>query len=193
MRALTVTSAVLALAGAISISAHGAEIEGVKLPDTARVSDPGPELVLNGAGVRTRLFFKVYVGALYLQKKTTRAEDALADPGAKRVALHMLRDLGADQLFSALSDGLRKNHTPEQLAPFAPQVKQLEGIFNAVKAANKGDVIVLDYLPGAGTRVIFNGSDKGTVPGEAFNRALLRVWLGEEPADESLKKAMLGG
>jgi len=72
-------------------------------------------------------------------------------------------------------------------------VKQLEGIFNAVKAAKTGDVIVLDYLPGAGTRVTVNKDNKGTVAGEEFNRALLRIWLGNQPVDATLKKAMLGG
>jgi hypothetical protein len=62
-----------------------------------------------------------------------------------------------------------------------------------VKAANKGDVILLDYLPGAGTRVTVRGDDKGTIAGVDFNRALLRIWLGEQPADSALKKAMLGG
>jgi hypothetical protein len=105
----------------------------------------------------------------------------------------MLRDLEAEQLFSALNDGLKKNHEPDQLARLEPQVKQLEGIFNALKAAKKGDVILLDYLPGAGTRVTVRGDDKGTIAGEDFNRALLRIWLGEQPADAALKKAMLGG
>jgi hypothetical protein len=72
-------------------------------------------------------------------------------------------------------------------------VKQLEGIFNAVKTAKPGDVILLDYVPGSGTRVVVNGEAKGTVAGEEFNRALLRIWLGDQPADASLKKAMLGG
>jgi hypothetical protein len=116
----------------------------------------------------------------------------LGDAGAKRIAMHMLRDLDAEQLFSALNDGLKKNHAPDQLAKLEPQVKQLEEIFNAVKAAKKGDAILLDYLPGAGTRVTVRGDDKGTIAGEEFSRALLRIWLGEEPADASLKKAMLG-
>ena len=173
--------------------AAAAEIEGVKLADKLRVSDAGPELVLNGAGVRTRVFFKVYVGALYLQKKENATDAVLADAGPKRVAMHLLRDLTAEQLFSALNDGLKNNHTPEQLAKLGPQLKQLEDIFNAVKAAKNGDVILLDYLPGAGTRVTVRGDDKGTIPGEEFNRALLRIWLGNQPADASLKKAMLGG
>ncbi|MBI2296975.1 MAG: chalcone isomerase family protein [Betaproteobacteria bacterium] len=178
---------------AVALRCGAAEVEGVKLADKVRVGDAGPELVLNGAGVRTRVFFKVYVGALYLQQKKTSAEAALADTGAKRVAMHMLRDLAADQLFSALNDGLRNNHTPEVLARLEPQVRQLEGIFNAVKAAKTGDAIVLDFLPGTGTRVVVNGEAKGTIPGDEFSRALLRIWLGESPADAGLKKAMLGG
>jgi long-chain acyl-CoA synthetase len=168
-----------------------AEIEGVMLADKVQLG--GAELTLNGAGVRTRVFFKVYVGALYLQKKAGSTDAILGDAGAKRIAMHMLRDLDAEQLFSALNDGLKKNHAPDQLAKLEPQVKQLEGIFDAVKAAKKGDVILLDYLPGAGTRVTVRGDDKGTIVGEEFSRALLRIWLGEQPADSSLKKAMLGG
>jgi hypothetical protein len=96
-------------------------------------------------------------------------------------------------LLSAFNDGLKKNHAPEQLARLEPQVKQLDGIFTAAKAVKKGDVVLLDYLPGAGTRVTVRGEDRGTIPGEDFNRALLRIWLGESPADSALKKAMLGG
>jgi len=193
MRSVLETLLMFLLSAVITISAAAAEIEGVKLADKLRVSDAGPELILNGAGVRTRVFFKVYVGALYLQKKENATDAVLADAGPKRVAMHLLRDLTAEQLFSALNDGLKNNHTPEQLAKLGPQLKQLEDVFNAVKAAKNGDVILLDYLPGAGTRVIVRGDDRGTIPGEEFNRALLRIWLGNQPADASLKKAMLGG
>jgi len=168
-----------------------AEIEGVRLDDKVQVGSA--DLALNGAGVRTRVFFKVYVGALYLPKKAATPDAVLGEAGAKRIAMHMLRDLDAEQLLSALNDGLKKNHTPGELAKLEPQVKQLDSIFAAVKAVKKGDVVLLDYVPGAGTRVTVRGEDKGTIAGEAFNRALLRIWLGEQPADASLKKAMLGG
>jgi len=191
MRSVLETLLMFLLSAVITISAAAAEIEGVKLADKVQLG--GAELVLNGAGVRTRVFFKVYVGALYLQQKANATEAVLADAGPKRIAMHVLRELTAEQLFSALKDGLGNNHSPEQLAKLEPQVKQLEAIFNEVKAAKKGDVILLDYLPGAGTRVTVRGDDKGTIPGEEFNRALLRVWLGNQPADASLKKAMLGG
>ena len=172
-------------------SAFAAEVEGVKLADKVQLG--GSDLTLNGAGVRTRVFFKVYVGALYLQQKAGSTDAVLGDAGPKRIAMHMMRDLAAEQLFSALNDGLKNNLAPGELAKLEPQVKQLEGIFNALKAAKNGDVILLDYLPGAGTRVTVNGEAKGAIPGEDFYRALLRIWLGDQPADGALKKAMLGG
>src|SRR5262245_35436774 len=179
----------LLLAGA----ATAAEIEGVRLDDRSRLEDGGTEVVLNGAGVRTRVFFKIYVGALYLQKKAASADAALAEAGPKRVAMHLLRDLTAEQLFTALKEGLADNHSPEQVAKFEPQVQQMEKIFFAIKSAKKGDAIMLDYLPRTGTRIVINSETKGTVAGEDFYRALLRIWLGEKPVDASLKKAMLGG
>ena len=191
-RPLKPALAVFVIAASLFCGAtQGAEVEGVKLADKVQVG--ASELTLNGAGVRTRVFFKVYVGALYLPKKAAAPDAVLGEPGAKRVAMHMLRDLDAEQLLSAFNDGLKKNHAPGELAKLEPQVKQLDSIFAAAKAVKRGDVVLLDYLPGAGTRVTVRGEDRGTISGEAFNRALLRIWLGESPADASLKKAMLGG
>jgi len=192
MRSVVFTASLaLALLFCIPL-AQAVEIEGVKVAERVRLGDSGQELVLNGAGVRTRLFFRVYVGALYLQKKTAGAQAVLVDKGPKRVALHMLRELSAEQLFSAMSDGLKSNHSPAELAGFDAQVKALEKIFNAVKVARVGDVILLD-LAAAGTSVVVNGDAKGSIPGAEFARALLTIWLGEQPADADLKRAMLGG
>ena len=186
----TVLGVALAVASLLLAPAFAAEVEGVKLADKVQVGDA--DLVLNGAGVRTRVFFKVYVGALYLQKKAGSTDAVLADAGPKRVAMHLLRDLTAEQLFAALKDGLADNHSPDQVAKLEPQVKQMEKIFFAIKSAKKGDAIMLDYLPRTGTRVVVNAEEKGTVAGEDFYRALLRIWLGEQPVDAALKKAMLG-
>ena len=118
---------------------------------------------------------------------------AIVDSGAKRVALYILRNIDAEQFLTSVNEGLEDNHTPDELAKIEPQRSQLAAIFRAVKSARNGDVILLDYAPGPGTRVTVNGVSKGTIPGEDFFRALLRIWLGDDPADSSLKKAMLGG
>ena len=91
----TVLAVILAGIWLCVAHAFAAEIEGVKIADKVRLSDAGPELALNGAGVRTRAFFRVYVGALYLQEKASRTQAVIADAGAKRVAMHMLRDLSS--------------------------------------------------------------------------------------------------
>lgn len=157
------------------------------------MAEGGAELRLNGAGVRTRFLFRVYVGALYLTAKTGAANAVINDAGAKRIALHMLRELSSDQLFGALEDGLKNNHAADEMAKLEARVKQLRAVFDAVKLARPGDVILIDYLPEQGTRITINGSVKGVIPGADFNRALLRIWLGESPADADLKKGMLGG
>ena len=64
-------------------------------------------------------------------------------------------------------------------------------MMTSAKEVKKSDLIVLDFTS-AGTQVNFNGKSLGTVEGAAFNQALLRVWLGSNPVDASLKKAMLG-
>ena len=55
----------------LTAPAYALDVAGVKLDDSAKVGDAS--LPLNGAGLRTRMFIKVYVGALYLAKKPRRA------------------------------------------------------------------------------------------------------------------------
>lgn len=184
---------VFLLIGLSAISAWAAEVGGVKVEEKSRFAEAGPELLLNGAGIRTKVFFKVYVGALYLTEKKTDAKAVLADAGPKRVAMHMLRDLSAQDLVAALNDGLNANHTEAELAPLAARIKEFTAIMTADKDIRTGGVILLDYIPGTGTRMTVNGAVKGTIPGDDFYRALLKIWLGDKPVDAGLKKAMLGG
>jgi hypothetical protein len=107
--------------------------------------------------------------------------------------MHMLRDVTAEQMLSGLNDGLKANHTPEQLARLDAQIRQLETIFKTVKTAKSGDVILIDFSADGATHITVNGAAKGTIPGAEFSRALLRVWIGDNPADADLKKGMLGG
>src|SRR5262249_62120319 len=105
MRKLLATGwIVLWLAGA----APAAEVGGVKLDDKASLG--GQELVLNGAGMRTKAFFKVYVAGLYLPQKQTSTSGVLAQK-PRRVQLTLLRDLSSEQLLEALQSGLAAHNT----------------------------------------------------------------------------------
>jgi hypothetical protein len=174
-------------------AAQAAEVGGVKLEDKIQLSPAGPELVLNGAGIRTRAIFKVYVAGLYLAEKRGTTADVLALAGPKRVAMTMLRDLSAQQLSDALADGIRDNSTAAEQEALKARVYELLAIMNALGEAKKGDAILLDFLPDSGARVVVNGQLRGKpIAGDDFYRALLRIWLGDKPVDGDLKRGMLG-
>ncbi len=174
---------------ALTFSANALEIKGVKVDETAQVG--GNALVLNGAGVRTKMLFKVYVAGLYLTQKQSSADSVLSDTGNKRVSMHFLRNLSAEKLLHAMDEGFEANNGAADMAAVEPQMKAFRAMMTSAKAVKEGDVILLDYA-GQNTTVNLNGKALGTVEGAAFNQALLRVWLGKEPVDASLKKAMLG-
>ena len=171
----------------IAFPAFGAEVAGVTLADTDQ------QLVLNGAGLRKRAFFHVYVIGLYLPEKKALAAEAIGAAGPKRIAIHMVRDVGADQFSDALLDGMKDNHSDTDMKALEPRAKQLAAIMAEMKEAKKGMRIVLDWLPAAGTQVTVEGKPAGApIQGEDFYRALLRIWLGEKPVQDDLKKALLG-
>jgi hypothetical protein len=129
------------------------------------------------------------VGALYLESVANTREEVLSQSGAKRVFMHFVYDeVPAEKLVKGWNQGFEDNLTVEQLAVLAERVKTFNAMFDTVHA---GDEVLLDYLPELGTRVTIKGEVKGVIGGEDFSRALLDIWLGDEPADDSLKAAML--
>jgi len=166
------------------------DVAGVKLPETLEVSEPPVILQLNGAGIRTKFFVKVYVGALYLPTPAHDAKAVLAMPGAKSVTMHFLYDeVSAEKLRSGWTDGFHANQNEAQFKVLADRLEQFNAAFATV---HRGDVIRLELLPDTGTAVFVGGKKRATIPGEDFARAVLAIWLGEDPADSSLKDAMLG-
>jgi hypothetical protein len=173
--------------------AQGAEVAGVKLPDKTRVVASGPELVLNGAGLRTRFFIKVYAAGLYLEKKSQTTAAVLALAGPTRVSMHLLRELSAKQILDALHDGVDANNSPAEREKLKAQLGELDVVMTQLGPIKEGDVVTLDFVPGTGTVVTVNGKAKGkAIAGEALYQALLRVWLGDSPAQDDLKKGLLG-
>jgi hypothetical protein len=185
--------AILALAALLPLAGLAAEVGGVKLADKMRFDTGGPELVLNGAGIRTRFVVKVYVAGLYLTEKKGAAADAIALGGPKRVSITMLRDVGAQQFNDALLDGFRANNSAAEVEKLKGPLDELSAVMSALGEAKKGSVIALDFVPGTGTRVLVDGAAKGKpIAGDEFYRGLLRIWLGDKPVDGDLKKGMLG-
>lgn len=165
------------------------EIAGVSVPQSLPAG--GRDLVLNGAGVRTKVIVKVYVAALYAPEKSGDAAALIGSDQPRRIRLLLLRDVDGKSLDNALQDGLRDNTPAQELAALKAPAERLSALMAEIGAVREGDVVDLDFDAG-GVAVTDNGKPRGRIDSPAFARALLRVWLGEKPAQASLKKALLG-
>lgn len=155
------------------------------------VVDDGTTLQLNGAGIRSKFIFDIYIAELYLEKTAKETAEILADPGHKRVVMHFLyKSVGQDKLVDGWNEGFSANLSAEDKAKLQPRIDTFNSMFT--EEMKSGDVVIFDYLPEQGTRVSIKDSVKGIIPGKDFNDALLSIWLGDEPVGSSLKKAMLG-
>lgn len=172
-----------------AVPALAAEVGGVKLDDKVAVG--GQDLVLNGAGIRTRFMLKIYVASLYLPAKAGDPAGVVAK-GPRRIQMNLLRNLSAEQLVDALIDGLKDNNSEAELAAVKAQTEQLTSIMKGFGEVKEGSVVTLDFVDGA-TKIGFNGAAKGSIEGEPFNKALTKIWLGDKPVQADLKKSLLGG
>src|SRR5512142_2093946 len=180
----------LALCAALVLAGPAAarEVAGVKVPET--VSVHGAELKLNGAGLRRATMFhvKVYVGALYLAAPTKDADAAVRADEPKTVHMRFLRGVGRDKIMDAFREGFEKN-SPADAKALQPGLDRVAAILPA--ELKEGSELTVTYAPGKGTTVA-TASGEVTIEGKPFADAMFRNWLGPRPADDDLKKAMLG-
>jgi hypothetical protein len=166
-------------------------VSGVKYEDTATVG--GSRLQLNGAGTRYKGPFRVYTAGLYLGKKTATTEEALAQAGPKRMTVVMLRDIDASELGKLFIRGVEDNMDRAAMSKLIPGLMRMSQVFTEHKKLGSGEQFTIDWVPGTGTIV----SVRGVVQGEPFREqeffnALMRIWLGQVPADWKLKDSLLG-
>lgn len=191
-RTLIHAACALLLAAALPTAFAAADVAGVKFDDTATVN--GQALKLNGAGLRTKVIFKVYALGLYLPEKKTAVSDILATQGPRRIQIVSLRDLSSEDFSEAFMKGLQANTDAAERTRLQPQTETFAKMFAAIPGLKKGDVLLVDWIPGTGTVCTLNGKKIGdTVPDVAFHNAILRIWIGNAPADTDLKPKLLGG
>jgi len=181
----------VAVTAAWTSAAGAAELAGVKLDDTVNVG--GTALVLNGAGLRTKFGAKVYVAGLYVPAKSADAASIFAGTGPRKMKLVMKRNVSADTMWGAFREGIEANSTPSELKALQPKLEKMEKAFNALGKTAEGDVLEFDFAADGTTAFSVNGQAKETIPGQDLSTAFLKIWLGAKPAQEPLKKALLGG
>lgn len=181
----------VALAAWLAFPSHGAQVAGVDYPPQVTVA--GRPLVLNGAGIRYRFVVQVYTAGLYLPAPAFTAEQALAMAGPKRLHIQMLRDIDGNTLGKLFTRGMEDNSTRGEFAKAIGGTLRLAEMFAAKKRLAAGEHFSVEWLPGRGTQVYVNGQPQGEpIQAPEFFTALMRIWLGPQPADAQLKDTLLG-
>jgi Chalcone isomerase-like len=177
----------LVFCATVAAAALAGEVAGVRIPDMATVE--GKTLKLNGMGLRKKVVFKVYVAGLYLEQPSKDPRAIVSSDQIKSIRLSILRSLQAGKITEAITEGFEKNSKADMPALKA-RLERFNAMFPDVK---EGDEIVMTYVPGKGTIVTAKGVEKGVIEGKDFADALFSVWLGPNPVQEDLKKALLAG
>lgn len=177
--------------GLLVLQAQAREVDGVKYEENIELA--GTKLQLNGAGTRYKAVFKVYTAGLYLGKKAGTLPEALAVSGPKRLTLTFVREIASEELGRLFIKGIKSNTPNEEYTRIVGSVMRMSQVFYDARKMKVGEVINMDWLPGKGTVITIRGVPVGEpFPEPEFYGALLRIWLGQDPADWTLKDALLG-
>ena len=170
--------------------AQARQLEDVEFEEQISLTAGDSPLKLNGLGIRYKFFFKIYIAALYVEKLTHKADDLISAKGAKRIRMYFLYDeVSKEKLVNGWLEGFQNNLGEQEFQDLESRIKQFNAMFETV---NRGDQILLDYLPTKGTRVTIKNKLRGTIEGADFYAALMKIWLGDSPVKEDLKNALLG-
>ena len=172
----------------MSPMANAKQVGKVELPDSLMAGTN--ELLLNGAGFRKKLFIKVYAAGLYLKEKQTDPQQIIDADAPMAIRMHFVySEVSGKKLVEAWNEGF-VNGTGGNIAPIKTEIDTFNAYFS--KEAKKNDIYDIIYVPEQGISVYIKGELKGTIKGLDFKKAVFSIWLGEKPADSSLKKKMLG-
>lgn len=190
-RLISFSVATLLLSAATLAQAQPTEVAGVKYEGSQQVANT--PLVLNGAGIRYKAIFKVYTAGLYLTKKAATTEAVLATPGPKRIHIVMLRDINGSELGKLFTRGMQDNAPRDEFSKSIPGTLKMSDIFFIKKKLSAGESFSIDWVPGVGTTILINGkATTDPIKEPEFFSALMKIWLGQSPADPMLKDALLG-
>ena len=168
----------------ITSPSFGAEAPG-------QIEYQGNTLTKNGQGTRIIFFMKVYEGSLYLETKSSNAEEIISMDAPMAIRIDVTSTMvTADAMKKALSEGLDKS-TGNNTDPISNEIIQLSSSFDS--AVSSGDNYEFIYLPGLGTHVLKNSELVELIKGMDFKKAFFGIFLSDNPIQKNLKKAMLGG
>lgn len=169
------------------------EFDGIKVKTSIKVEDGDSrtKLVLNGAGIREKMWINLYVQALYLTENTNDPKKILDSNETIATRLHLTSSLVTKKkLVQAIEDGIEKSYKSDInlirerldtfMSFFETQLEK-EGYVDMVYSSNTEK-----------TAVYINKKFVGDVAGKDFRKALFGIWLEDNCVDKTLRKRLLG-
>lgn len=187
MRILPLLS--IALLSLIGFTAQAQKnVEGVTVPATYQAGET--TLNLNGVGVREKLWFELYVGALFLETKSQNGPEIAKADKPMAITLDIISSMiTREKMVNAINEGFERS-TGDNTAPIKTEIDQLLKAFTGEIVV--GDKFDLVYQPGVGVSMYKNSKLATTVKGLKFKEALFGIWLSNDPVDKGLKEGVLG-
>ncbi|HEX8575505.1 MAG TPA: chalcone isomerase family protein [Flavobacterium sp.] len=186
-------SLLLLLLSGIIYSQSFITLDGVKIPTSVKYKEDNlnTKLVLNGAGIRDKMWISMYIQALYLIKESNDPVKILNAKENMAFRLYVTSSLiTKKRLTEALEEGLKKSFTGD-LNTIKDKMDTFMSFFDSKIKEN--DVFDFVYNAKDDTTFIFwNGKVTGKIKGFDFKRAFFGIWLEEKSIDNTLKKRLLG-
>ena len=184
-----VSWSLLCLLLSIATPSQANKIGGIEFKENIKLGEAN--LLLNGAGQRTKYFVDLYIAALYLTDKTQDAQAIIDADKVMLIQIHVISNLiTSENLSRGTAEGFNKSTGNNTKAIQS----QIDGFLDAFKdPITLGDIFEIVYQPGIGVTVVKNRHITKRLPADmAFKRALFGIWLSGKPAQTSLKNSMLG-
>ncbi len=163
----------------------------------ASIAVQAQTLQLNGSGIRHQAASPLYSAGLYLDQKRTTTEEVMGSQGAKQLRVVMLRDVSAAEMGDLLASGIVANASDDELRKLIPTLFSIGKMLGEQKKLVAGDSFQIESQPAAATTITIDAKAQGRSVKHVFAQpdlfgTLLRIWLGNQPADAGLKTALLG-
>ncbi len=173
-----------------AVQAQSADVFGVHYAPSLEVE--GQTLTLNGTGVAYRALAKLYTVGLYLPAKAHQTAGVMSQNGPKQLRFVLLRSMRVDELGKLITRGIEHNCSRPEFFSLIPAIRKMGEQFSHMRRLNAQDVFTIAYVPQQGTVFLINDAPVGAaIADPQFFPAILKVWLGEQPATTDLKNALL--
>lgn len=151
----------------------------------------GAEVVLNGVGEARELTGTLYLGALYLEHRSSTPDVVATSVWNKRISMRISADkLYGRRLGQLWRERIAINSDRKLVMDLSKEIMQFVDAFKETFV--KGDEITIDFIPDRGTSVAINGTELVKIKKPELYELLLRAWVGEKPPTAQFKLGVLG-